>query len=305
MKKWKKGLAMLLTAGILCTTGASAVFAGDLSGQTYISLGADLNDAEMAETLSLLRISGEKMAESMVSTVTNEEEYAYLGNFLGAEQIGDRALSSCVVQGKKEGHGITVETHNITYITPGMYENALVTAGVKDAQVVVAGPYEITGTAALVGVMKSYTVMTGEEISVENIEAATEELVTSGMLAEVIGDPEKVEQLIAAVKDAIISNNLTDPETIRQVIGEVSAELGITLTENQIQWIINLMQKIATLDLDATEISKQLSGIYDKIKNLDLSFLKSDSGNVLAKLGSFFTEMWSRISNWFNSMMGK
>ena len=39
-----------------------------------------------------------------------------------------------------------------------MYENALTTAGVTDATVTVAGPFNITGTAALVGAMNAYEV---------------------------------------------------------------------------------------------------------------------------------------------------
>ena len=65
--------------------------------------------------------------------------------------IGSRALSSVLVEGKKDGNGIRVTTKNITYCTPGMYENALATAGIKDADIVVAGPFKISGTAALVG----------------------------------------------------------------------------------------------------------------------------------------------------------
>ena len=37
-----------------------------------------------------------------------------------------------------------------------MYKNALVTAGIEDADIIVAGPKNISGTAALVGVFKAY-----------------------------------------------------------------------------------------------------------------------------------------------------
>ena len=49
--------------------------------------------------------------------------------------IGTRALSSVLIEKKDKGNGIKVTTSNITYCTTGMYQNALATAGVTDADV--------------------------------------------------------------------------------------------------------------------------------------------------------------------------
>ena len=65
----------------------------------------------------------------------------------------------------------------------------------------VAGPYNISGTAALVGAIKSYENMTGETVSQENVDTATNELVVTGKLAESVGDSDKAEQLVGAVKE--------------------------------------------------------------------------------------------------------
>ena len=74
--------------------------------------------------------------------------------------IGTRALSSVTVEQKDDGNGVNVTTQNISYCTSGMYRNALITAGIKNADVKVAGPFKISGTAALVGVMKAYEEVT-------------------------------------------------------------------------------------------------------------------------------------------------
>ena len=95
-----------------------------------------------------------------------------------------------------------------TYCTPGMYENALATAGIKDADIVVAGPFKISGTAALVGAIKSYENMTGEEVKEENVETATNELVITGQIAEDVGSQEKAEQLIGAIKGEVVSSGV-------------------------------------------------------------------------------------------------
>ena len=48
--------------------------------------------------------------------------------------------------------------------------------------------------AALVGAIKAYETMTGEEIDDENLDAANDELVLTGKLVEDIGDSEKAEE---------------------------------------------------------------------------------------------------------------
>ena len=65
--------------------------------------------------------------------------------------------------------------------------------------------FNISGTAALVGAMEAYSNMTGETLKAENADAATEELVTTSDLGEAIGDKEQAEELVGAVKEAVVS----------------------------------------------------------------------------------------------------
>ena len=60
-----------------------------------------------------------------------------------------------------------------------MYKNALATAGVTDAKIIIAGPTGISGTAALVGIFKAYEEMTGEEIDEKTVDAVADERVTT------------------------------------------------------------------------------------------------------------------------------
>ena len=129
-------------------------------------------------------------------------------------------MSSVVVEKKEEGTGIKVKTSNISYCTTGMYQNALATAGLENAEVRVAGPFNISGTAALVGAMKAYGEMTGETINPENADAATEELVITSELGESLGEQEQAEALIGAVKDIIVAEEVEEPEKIEAVIDE-------------------------------------------------------------------------------------
>ena len=69
------------------------------------------------------------------------------------DHIGSRALSSVAVMDAKKGSGIKVTTKNINYCTASMYENALATAGVEDANVVIPadelGPENFNSARAL------------------------------------------------------------------------------------------------------------------------------------------------------------
>ena len=207
----------------------------------------------------------------MVVTVTNQDEHNYLDAYMDASVIGSRALSSVVVEKKEAGTGIKVKTQNITYCTTGMYQNALATAGLENAEIRVAGPFQISGTAALVGAMKAYGAMTGETIAPENAEAATEELVTTSELGETLQDQSKAEELIGVVKDVIVSEDITEPEKIEAVIDEAAQKLEIELAEEDKAKISSLMEKIGDLDLDVDALKEQAQDLYEKLEGLDLN----------------------------------
>ena len=152
-----------------------------------------------------------------------------------------------------------------------MYENALATAGIEDADIIVAGPFNISGTAALVGAIKSYENMTGEEVNQENVETATNELVVTGQVAESVGNQEKAEQLIGAIKEQVVDGEEITTEKIENVVDQAAQELEIKLSEEDRQAIIALMEKINNLDLDIESLKEQAKNLYDKIESLDLN----------------------------------
>ncbi len=265
-----------MTAALAALIAAVMMFAGPVTAYAdstpYVALGADLTEEQRSTVLSLLKVTEEDLQTGTVFTVTNAEEHQYLDEYLDASVIGTRALSSCKVTAEAEGHGITVEAHNISYLTPSMYVNALATAGMKDASVVVAGPTLISGTAALVGAMKAYEAMSGNEVSVKALDAANDELTATGEIAEEIGDPEKAAELIAAVKEIIVSNKLSAEEDIKNAILDVAKELGVSLTDAMLERLVALMGKLAALDIDPDTIIEQAQSIFEKIKEngLDL-----------------------------------
>ena len=215
--KTKKSIAVVLAFALAFTMClSSSAFAAESEG--YLSLGADLSEAERNTVMDLMGVDDPDNYE--VLYVTNADEHKYLDSYVSSDQIGSRALSSVLIK-EKSGDDIDVEIHNIGYCTEGMYRNALQTAGVEGADVVVAGPFEISGTAALVGTIKAYEQMSGETVDDEVIEGAVDELTTTGEVGEEIGDKEAAEGIVSQVKEDLADNpDMTDEEIETQTIGE-------------------------------------------------------------------------------------
>lgn len=287
-------LAVMMAVGVMAVPAAvSADSTGSLS-DTYVSLGADLSSGERATVLSLLGLTEDDLKSCTVINVTNQEEHQYLDSYLSSSVIGTRAISSVKVVNKDKGNGINVTTQNISYCTDTMYQNALATAGVKDADVVVAGPFSVSGTAGLVGAIKAYDEMTGKDTAEESVEAATQELVTTSDLGESLGDQETAGNLVGAVKDKVVGEGLDSEEEINDAIDETADQMNVDLTDEQKAQIAALMDKISGLDLDINTLKEQAKGLYDKLSALDVDL--SSAQGFFAKIGSFFSGLWSKIT---------
>ena len=286
--------AMLLSLPVAGLQAKADAVADAQPSDVYVSFGADLKDDEKKTVMDLLGITEDDLEDFTVGEITNEDEHKYLGDYLDSSVIGSRALSSVIVVLGEDGDGINVETKNISYCTSGMYTNALITAGIENADVIVAGPFEITGTAALVGAMKAYSELTGEEISEESMDTAVNELVVTSQMAEDV-DSEDVEQLMAFVKAKVVENGLDDEETIGEVIDEGAKQLGISVTDEEKQTIISLMKKIEDLDLDLDSMKEQAKDLFNKLEDMGID--KEQAKNFLQKI-------WEAVKNFFDSLFG-
>lgn len=266
---------------------------------TIVTLGADLDKDQRKTVLDLLDLTEEDLEDCIVLEITNEDEHTYLDEYLSADVIGKRALSSIRLDKAEEDSGIQVTTENINYCTEAMYVNALATAGLKDARVRVAGPFSISGTAALVGTIKAYEVLTGKDISQDVIDTATNELVTTGKLSEELGDASAATEFIGFVKNEVIANNIESEEDIRQVVKEAAKEMNLTLSEEAIESIVGSMKKISKLDLDIDSLKKQAKGLYDKLTQLDIDFNSEKAQGFFDKIAAFFRKIFETVKGWF------
>lgn len=259
----------------------------------YLALGANLTPAQQAVVLELLGINPAELKDYDVIYITNDEEHEYLGDYVAASKIGTRALSSVLIVKREQGNGINITTKNISYCTIGMYKNALITAGITDADIIVAGPFPISGTAALVGAMKAYSDMTGAEVSERSMDTALNELVLTGDIAETVGDSQKAEELVAYLKQEVIEKGLDSQQEIEEAIQDACSQFDITLAEEEVAELTGLLKKIGDLDLDIDSIRSQAEELYDKLTSLDTKSIFDRVADFFRSILEFFQGLFS------------
>lgn len=257
-----------------------------------VTLAKDINESQRKEILNLFNV---KEDEVNIIEVNNQEERKYLEGVAPEAQIGNKTMSSAYVELVGEGSGIEVQTYNISWVTKDMYKSALVTAGVKDAKVMAAAPFPVSGTGALTGILKAFEQATGKEIDEDQKKVATEEIVQTGELGDEIGK-DKAAELMKEIKEEIIDKGAKTPEEIQKIVIDIAAKFDINLNTNQIDNISQLMEKIGKLDLNTEDIKNQLKDIGKKIDDT----LKNNE-----EVKSWLQKIFDAISGFFKSLLGK
>lgn len=272
------------------------------SDRPYLALGADLSEEQRNTVLSLMGIDAAGLGNYDVVYVNNSEEHQYLDSYVESSKIGSKSWSSVVIVKRDKGNGLNISTKNITYCTVGMYKNALTTAGITDADIIVAGPKPISGTAALVGIFKAYEEMSGEKVQDNVVDAALNELVVTGQLEDVIDGltNEEVEEFIAYIKSVIAEKGLTDESSINQAIDDACKKYGVTLDDTERQKIVDLLLKITSLGIDLNGLVDYASSLYNSFKNGG-----SSSSGILSTIGKAIGTIFGAIGNFFQGLFGR
>lgn len=288
--KWNKML-LLFIMSLLFILPIQA-FADMAEGDVIVTLGENLSE----EQKNMLLAEMKAPKDATIITVSNEEEHQYLGNYISKALIGTRAISSSAVTVAKQGSGLEVETKNINWVTDEMYINALITAGVKDAKIYITAPANVSGTAALTGIIKAYEISAEKTIPEDVKQAANEEMVETAKLGDSVGN-ENAAALIAKIKEEMAKNSPETDAELRTIIENAAKDLGITLTEQEILSLIDLFNKLKELDIDWNQVGEQLNQAKDKISK----YLESEEGQgFLESLKRFFISVIDAIKAFFS-----
>ncbi|WP_214778194.1 DUF1002 domain-containing protein [Exiguobacterium sp. s22] len=281
---------LALTIGAVAFTGMiPKVGAEAVVNDTIVTLGESLSAEQ--EKWVLERMDAPEGIEPIIATEADEEKY--LGDSVPQAQRGGGMYSSARIK-LTNGTGLDIQTENVTWVTKDMYANALVTAGVTDADIYITSPINVTGTSALTGIMKAYdqtAAETGIELSDERKELAQEELAVTSEIGKTVGQ-EDVAGLMNEIK-AEIANQM--PETnieIRDIVIQVLNQNNVQLSEGQLDQLTTLFENMQQANLDWSSIS---NGLKDAGQDVQ-AFLEQE------EVKGFFARLFEAIGNFFKSL---
>lgn len=289
----KKVLAWLMA---LCTCLAVCLPVwADETGDARTVIGANLTDAQVAQVYKDFGIERGTVTEL---TVTNAEERVYLEGKVSESTIGTRSISCVYIQQLPFGEGLDVTVKNINWCTEAMYKNALITAGIDDARVIVTAPFQVSGTAALTGIYKAYEDMTGKSLNEQAKDVGTQELIVSAELADEIAgvSDEQIAYLMNELKLILDeTKNMSDDE-LRGQIDTIAESANVSLNDDQKTKVLKLVRSLEGLSVD--ELITKAKGIQDSVKKMQQA--AETATTFLTKVKNFFAS----IAGFFSRLFG-
>lgn len=242
--------------------------------------GASLeNNASAKETTS--HLLGTKNNDKV--TYVNADD---LNKYLNMQSSNDVLKSSIRITKTSKGSGLNLNINQdqgkITKVTEDTYKNALMTAGIQDADVTIASSEDVTGESALAGVYKAFESQ-GEKINESRTQVAQEELSTINQIADENKGQEgfsqsQLNKTIAESKQAVAekSGNVSVTE-ITNIVNQKIEDNGLTniVSDNQINMIVNVIQKA------------QNDGVFDGENAKDFINNSKDYVNDIVKSDDF------------------
>lgn len=282
---------------ILCVLMLGSCFAyADAIEDSRVVIGADLDADDIAYVYKQFGIEQGDVKEL---TVTNAEEREYLNGLVDNSLIGSKSISCVYIEALAEGKGLDVTVKNITWCTPDMYMNAMVTAGITDANVKIAAPFEVSGTAALTGIYKAYEDITGKKLDNDAKLVGTQELTVTAELADEIGsaDSTAIVNELKLILDQ--TKDMTDEE-LRQQIIDIAKKYDVTLTDSQIDSLISLCRSMEKLDID--QLKQKVEEVQQYLK--DIVAKHGEVKQFLSTVADTVTEFVNKVIDFFKGIFG-
>ena len=286
----KKIIAAVLAAVMLMGMGSALAIE---KGEARAVIGANLTEEQIKSVYSTFGVERGKVEEL---TVTNDEERKYLNGLVDSSLIGTKSISSVYVEVLGEGEGLQVGISNINWCTKEMYVNALVTAGISDAKLIVTSPIAgISGTAALTGIFKAYEDITGQELDETAKLVSTQELVVTAELADEIGSYDAVTIVNELKKLLSETENMSDEELIYE-INYIADQYNITLSDGQKQQLVKLCRSLEGLGEEELKAKvEQAQSMLQKMADA-----KEKISGITQAIKNFFEDVKEFFSNLFS-----
>ena len=279
----------LVIVMLLGTTAAVFADATDITpGTEMIAVGSSHTDAQRNKVYEYFGVERNGTIPEII--VTNKDERSYLLGHISEAKIGTTSYSSVYIKTTEEGNGLNLTLHNISWLTEDAYVNALTTVGITDADIVIASPISVSGTAALTGIYMAYEKETGEKLDEDAKNVATGELVTTGELSEEIGAEEAAGMINEIKRQSDDLEGMNDTDALN-MIRDIADTNNITLSEAQLQKLLSLARSYEKVDLSG--VRDRLDEISDKLGTISI-----DTGGIWNSIKGFF----GSIGNWFSGL---
>lgn len=198
--------------------------------------------------------------------ITADQVNQVSSGITGKSYSSDQIFSSALLDlNDNDNLEVSVDKSKITTITGDMYISALKSAGITSGHVYVTSPVSATGESALAGIMNAYEEATDVEIPESVKEAANDEIYTQAEIVDNSGvDPDKLSQLVNDVKEEVSSENVTDHDTIVNIINNYVQNNNINITNVDIENLADTIEQVQNVQGDVNYYKGQVDGFLNE-----------------------------------------
>lgn len=232
--------------------------------------------------------SGLDVSNVGTQIISASDVNAISAGITGKSYSSSQILSSALVDlNDNDNLQVSVDKSKITTITGDMYISALKSAGITSGHVYVTSPVSATGESALAGIMNSYEEVTDVEIPDSVKEAANDEIYTEAQIVNNSNvSADELADLVNQVKDEVASDNITDHDTIVNIINNYVQNNNINITNVDIENLADTIEQVQNVQGDVNYYKDQVSDLL----------------NNGTSSGGFSLD---GLLNWINSFLGR
>ena len=113
--------------------------------------------------------------------------------------------------------------------------------------------------------MKAYESASGQELDSTKKDLAAKEVVVTGDVAQQVGQ-DNATNIINQAKMQIIGDNIQNADEIYNIVYNIAEQNGVSLSQDEIDTIVSLLQQIAQQNYDIQEMKQTLANIQQNLE---------------------------------------
>ena len=262
MKRITIAILALILMGLLIPTG----FAAD--SNLVITYGESTyanSDYKSAVDAFFVNQANVDLKNVNSKIITADQVNKVSSGITGKSYSSDQIFSSAFLDlNDNDNLEVSVDKSKITTVTGNMYISALKSAGITSGHVYVTSPMQATGESALAGIMNAYEEATDVKIPENVKEAANDEIYTQAEIVENSGvDAEKLSKLVDDVKQEVSGDNVTDHNTIVNIINNYVQNNNLNITNSDIENLADTIEQVQNVQGDVNHYKDQVGNLLN------------------------------------------